>query len=130
MQLNHIGINIADAAEVQHFYQNVLEFLPERSFPIPRKISQMFFGIDVEAEAFIVKNKTLKLELFVYDEPLKSGYAHLCVEVDNREETVRKCAEKGYPVIRMKREKGDLLFIKDKAGNVFELKNKPHENLS
>ncbi len=130
MQLNHIGVNIANVAEVQHFYQHILKFLVERRFFVPRNISQMFFGIDAETEVFIVNKETLRLELFVYNEPLKSGYAHLCVEVDDREKTASKCAEQGYPVIRMKRDQGDLLFIKDKAGNVFELKNKPHENLS
>lgn len=130
MQLNHIGINIANDGEVQHFYQNILEFYPERSFPISREISKIFFDIDCETKAFIVKNKSLRLELFVYDKPLNTGYAHLCVEVENSEETVRKCTAKGYPVIRMKRENGNLLFVKDKAGNVFELKNMPDENLS
>ena len=130
MQLNHIGINIADAGEIHYFYQDILGFVPERSFPIPREISQMFFGIDGETTAFIIVNGTLRLELFVCNRPVKLGYAHLCIELENREETVLKCAASGYPVIRMKREKGDLLFVKDKAGNVFELKNKQHENLS
>ncbi len=130
MHLNHIGINIVDTGEIQHFYQDILGFYPERSFPINLEISKIFFDIKGETKAFIVKNKSLRLELFLYDKPINTGYAHLCVEVEDREETVRKSAANGYPVIRMKRESGDLLFVKDKAGNVFELKNKRHENLS
>ncbi|VAW28893.1 hypothetical protein MNBD_BACTEROID07-354 [hydrothermal vent metagenome] len=130
MQLNHIGINVANAGEIHRFYQDILGFLPQRSFPIPREIAQMFFGIDEATEAFILLKGTLMLELFVHDKPLESGFAHLCVEIENREDTARKCAAGDYPVIRMKRENGDLLFVKDKAGNVFELKEKPHENLS
>ncbi len=130
MQLNHIGINIVDTDEIQHFYQEILGFYPERSFPISTEISRMFFGLNGETKAFIVKNNSLRLELFVYDKPLNTGYAHLCVEVEHREKTARKCAAIGYPVIRMKREQGDLIFVKDKAGNVFELKNKLNENLS
>ena len=124
MQLNHIGINVANVGEIHHFYQDILGFLPERSFPIPREIAQMFFGIEEETEAFILSNGVLRLELFVYDKPITSGFAHLCIELENREETARKCAASGYPVMRKERENGDLLFIKDKAGNVFELKNK------
>jgi len=124
MQLNHIGINIADTDEVQKFYQDILGFLPERSFQISRTLSRMFFDIDGESEAFILRNAAFTLELFVYDKPVHSGYAHLCIEVEDREEIARMSMEEGYLVMRMKRERGDLLFVKDKAGNVFELKNK------
>lgn len=130
MQLNHIGLNISDADEVKHFYQDVLGLQPERVFEINRPISLTFFGINGETKAFIVKNEHLRLELFVFDVPLKTGYGHLCVAVADREQTVLKCEEKSYRVLRMKREKGDLLFVKDKAGNIFELKNIPNENLS
>jgi catechol 2,3-dioxygenase-like lactoylglutathione lyase family enzyme len=124
MQLNHVGINIARIGEIQHFYKNILGCVPERNFPVPLDISQQFFGIDNKTEAYIVRYEDMLLELFVYDKPLKTGYAHLCLEVKDREKIVRKCVEVGYPVMRKERENGDLLFIKDKAGNVFELKNK------
>ncbi len=124
MQLNHVGINITDASEIQHFYKNILGFVSERDFPITREISQLFFGIDNKTDAYIVQSEDLLLELFLYDKPLNTGYAHLCLQVKDREKIVRKCIEIGYPVTRKERENGDLLFIKDKAGNVFELKNK------
>jgi len=124
MQVNHIGLNISSEGEMSAFYCDILELQPDWSFAISSQISQKFFGIPDGTRAFMVKNEQLSLELFVYDKPLKTGYAHLCIEVDDREETARRCREKGYPVMRMEREKGDLLFVKDKAGNVFELKNK------
>ena len=124
MALNHIGINIADTHEIKYFYEDILEFVPENNFPVPLEISQQFFGIDNKTDAHIVQSEDLLLELFVYDKPLNTGYAHLCLEVKNREKIARKCIENGYPVMRKEREKGDLLFVKDKAGNVFELKNK------
>jgi catechol 2,3-dioxygenase-like lactoylglutathione lyase family enzyme len=130
MQLNHIGLNISDVSEVKHFYQDVLGLQLERGFDISRPVSQKFFGINGATKVFIVRNAHLRLELFVYDSPLKMGYGHLCVEVADREQTVLKCEEKLYRILRMKREKGDLLFVKDKAGNIFELKNMPDENLS
>lgn len=124
MQINHIGINIFDEKEIKAFYQHILELHLERNFEISRHISKKFFGIDNETRAFIVKNEQVTLELFAYDKPLSVGYAHLCIEMDDREKTVRKCEESSYPIMRMKREKGDLLFVKDKAGNIFELKNR------
>ncbi len=130
MRLNHIGLNIASVSEVQDFYQEILGLFSERDFAINQQIAQAFFGIDSETHAFIVRNEDLTLELFVYGKPISLGYAHLCVEVPDREKAVRKCVVKGYQVMRMKRENDDLLFVKDKAGNVFELKNIQYENLS
>ncbi len=124
MQVNHIGLNISCEGEVSAFYLDILELQANGSFTISRQISQKFFDIPDDTRVFMVKNEQASLELFVYGKPLKTGYAHMCIEVEDREETARRCHEKGYPVMRLKREKGDLLFVKDKIGNVFELKNK------
>lgn len=124
MRLNHIGINIIEESDIQGFYKDILAFKPEWDFALPTDISQQFFGINQETKVVVLKNETLKLELFVHHETLQCGYSHICIEVDDREETARKCLAGGYPVLRRKRENGDLLFIKDRSGNVFELKNK------
>jgi len=65
------------------------------------------------------------LELFVYAVAPGKGFPHICLEVTNREKIVTKCEQWHYPVLRTKRDdKPDLLFVQDKAGNLFELKNK------
>ncbi|MBD0777542.1 hypothetical protein HPE56_07040 [Maribacter sp. ANRC-HE7] len=44
------------------------------------------------------------------------------MEVEDRESISAKCVKSKYPVIRNKRiDKADILFVKDKAGNIFEL---------
>jgi catechol 2,3-dioxygenase-like lactoylglutathione lyase family enzyme len=124
MQLNHIGINIIEETDIQQFYLDILQFEPDWRFTLPDEISRQFFGISQEPKVVVLKNGQLKLELFVHEEPLTCGYSHLCIEVDDREEIARKCAAAGFPVLRKKRKQGDLIFIKDRSGNVFELKNK------
>jgi catechol 2,3-dioxygenase-like lactoylglutathione lyase family enzyme len=123
MRLNHIGLNISHAGEPNQFYQEILGFVPLHDFSLPKDISHLLFGIEEETKVFVLQNGQVKLELFLHHHPIAPGYAHLCLEMDDREETVRKGSASGYQVIRRKREKGDLLFIKDKSGNLFELKN-------
>jgi catechol 2,3-dioxygenase-like lactoylglutathione lyase family enzyme len=125
MQLNHIGLNISGESEVRNFYEAILGFEPVRDIPIPRTIAENFFHEQTETRAFLVKNGNLALELFLYGNANSTGFAHLCIETDDREKIARLCKKNGYPVMRMQREnKPDLLFIKDRQGNIFELKNK------
>jgi len=123
MQLNHIGINITDETDIQRFYEEILGFQRERDFSIAASIARQFFAIHREVKIFLLKKGQFKLELFVHDEPVRCGFSHLCIEVDNRETIIQQCKAKGFPVLRMKRENGDLIFIQDTSGNRFELKN-------
>ncbi len=124
MTLNHIALNITDRNEVRLFYRNILGFTVEYSFPIHQQTAHTIFHLPNETEATIVKKEGLTLELFLLNRQISNGFRHICLEVEQREEIVHKCLQNHYPVIRMERKKGDLLFVKDKSGNIFELKNK------
>ena len=123
MQLYHIGLNITDKKEVKDFYQDILGFAPERNFTLSAAMSKRFFGMEKETEVFLMKNGNLTLELFLNDKTTRNGYNHLCLAVKDREKTVSLCRTAGYPVQRLERENGDLIFVQDKAGNLFELKS-------
>ena len=131
MKLNHIGLNILNKNEVIDFYQDILGFHTEYHFDITEEIATIVFGIKNPAEVILCRKENLLLELFVYPENINQGFGHICLNVKNREDIVTKCNEKGYPVIRIKRSsKQDILFVKDKTNNLFELKNDTNENLS
>ena len=124
MKLLHIGLSIHSREELLDFYQNILDFHPDYHFDISLDLTTTVFGIEQQAEVYLYSNQSLQLELFVYPEKTIQGFAHVCIEVHDREMLAKKCELAGYPVIRKQREdKPDFLFIKDKAGNVFELKN-------
>lgn len=65
---------------------------------------------------------SLLLEIFVTTEQYKQGFKHICILIKNREELIEKTAQNSYKCIRIKRKKSDLIFIKDKGGNLFEIK--------
>ncbi|MCD6346279.1 MAG: hypothetical protein J7L96_02540, partial [Bacteroidales bacterium] len=74
-------------------------------------------------EVFLYKNDNLVLELFIHQEITTRGFAHICLEMADREKIVKKGEQTGYPITRIHRkDKPDILFIRDKAGNIFELK--------
>ena len=124
MKLLHIGLNIQGKEELVGFYQNILGFHPDYQFDLNPVLATNVFGIGRQAEVFIYKNDSIQLELFIYPEKINLGFTHICIEMNDREKIVKKCEQAGYPITRIERDdKPELLFIRDKAGNIFELKN-------
>jgi len=125
MKLSHIGLNIQSKEELVNFYQNILGFHPEYQFELPSVLATEIFELTGQTEVFLYKKENLIFELFVYPENTKMGFTHICIEVADRENIAKKSESAAYPVIRIQRnDKADILFIKDKAGNIYELKNK------
>lgn len=121
MKLNHIGLNISEVSEIDHFYTSVLKFWPNRKFEQTDVMSRTVFQRKSEGQVFRVQNAELIFELFLNEEKQTTGFQHICLEVSDRDHMAEKAKAFGYPVIRIEREPYDMLFIKDKAGNIFEL---------
>jgi len=124
MKLNHIALNIDSEGDVLNFYQNILGFQFQYSFEMTAELSKKLFNIEKNIQVINLKKNTFSLELFVHPSNTPKAYEHICIEVNNRELISTKCQKEKYPLIRIKRpNKHDLLFVKDRAGNTFELKN-------
>ena len=123
MRLNHIALNIHEKKELIDFYQNIFGFHPEYQLDLNLDLATKIFNIEKQSDVFLYKNDHMLLELFVYPESTTQGFAHICLEMTDREKIAQKAEQSGYPVTRIKRtDKPDILFIRDKAGNIFELK--------
>jgi catechol 2,3-dioxygenase-like lactoylglutathione lyase family enzyme len=125
MMLNHIGLNVVSENEIDTFYTGILGFVKEYDFELNNSLSGEIFGINKPVKSVLLKNEDLVLELFVYENSAKCGYNHVCIEIDNRHEIAGQCAKSGYEtVVKERAGKPDLIFVKDKSGNIFELKEK------
>jgi len=124
MQLNHIGLNIQSEEEIVNFYQNILGFHFEHQFDMPVELGNNIFGVNKQLKVFLYKKENILLELFVHSANRGNSCSHICFKIKDRDSIATKCEESNYQVIRIKRiEKADILFVKDKAGNIFELKD-------
>ncbi len=123
MKLNHVGLNVQSEGEIVDFYQNILGFHLEYQFDLPAEMCDKIFGVNKQIKVYSYKRDDIFLELFVYPvKPLK-GFLHTCLELEDRESIATKCEQSSYQVIRIERvDRPDILFVKDKAGNIFELK--------
>ena len=128
MKLEHIALTIEDAKEIKDFYIDILEMKEVKNFVLKKKLANKIFGINKDTSAFFLQKNDLFLEIFITNEKLKQGFDHFCLAIKDRETLVTKAQAQNYECIRIERDIFDLIFIKDKIGNIFEIKERNIEN--
>ena len=121
-KLEHIGLSVSDHKEIERFYTNVLGMKPVKNFVLRKDLAATIFEIDEEINVFLLQKDKVVFEVFITKEYRKQAFDHVCFSINNRENFINKVIKSGYKVIRIEREFFDLIFIKDKDGNIFEIK--------
>ncbi len=124
MILEHIAITISEERDVKDFYINILGMREVKAYVLNKILAQNIFGIQKDTNVFYLQKNNLFLEIFVTDEKLNQGFDHICLATKDRETFVTKAEAQNYECIRIKRDIFDLIFIKDKSGNIFEMKER------
>ncbi|MEA2014791.1 MAG: VOC family protein [Thermodesulfobacteriota bacterium] len=123
--LEHIGITINEMSDIQTFYKDLLGLEEVQSFDLNRDLSEKLFGISDVVPVTHLSSDDLFMEVFLTDRKQNPVYNHVCISVQDRDSLVRKAESMGFYVTQIERESGyDLIFIKDKSGNTFEIKSR------
>jgi len=124
MELEHIAFTITDYNEIKQFYREILGMNELRSFSLDKLLVRDIFGIEESTTVVQVQKDTLLLEIFITSEKCDHPYHHICLSTTHREEIVKRAMQQSYKCIRLKRQHSDMIFISDRSGNLFELKQK------
>jgi len=124
MKFEHIALSVSDQEEIENFYTNVLGMKQIKNFALRKDLSTKVFGINKETNVFHLQKDRIVFEIFVTTGYRKKAFDHVCISIKNREDFLNKALLHGYKVIRIERELFDLIFIRDKDGNTFEIKEK------
>jgi len=122
MKLEHIALSVSDYKEIEKFYTNVLGMKQIKNFVLRKELAANIFEINEEITVFLLQKDRVVFEIFITTEYRKQAFDHVCISIKNREEFINKVLLNGYKVIRIEREIFDLLFVKDKDENIFEIK--------
>lgn len=122
MKLEHVALSVMDQKEVEHFYQAILGMKVIRKFQLNKTMASDIFGIAEGPEVYLMQKDNVQFELFIARKMPEQSYAHVCISLPRREETVKKAEAGGYTFFRLEREHSDLIFIFDRSGNSFEIK--------
>ena len=121
--LRHIGIHIYDEDEIEHFYKNILRFEVVKSYPFYPEAAEKLFSTNEPVQVYRLQRFEVKLKVFVCPKPFNPGLSHLALEYWKAHELIEKAKNAGYAVIEFEKRPGKKgYFLKDKAGNIFEIK--------
>jgi len=119
---NHIGITINDSSEIKNFYVDILGLEIIKKFILLKNISTQIFNTEKETEVTVVGKKDFMAELFITGKNDHRNFQHVCIAVNDQKQVMQKAQKNNYPCTIIKRNTSDLVFIKDKSNNLFEIK--------
>ena len=122
MKLEHIALTISEPADIKDFYLDILGMKEVKNFVLNKVLANKIFGVNKEISVFLLQKDDISLEIFILHGQSKRSFEHICLAVNDREELVENCLKQNYECIRIERDLFDLIFLKDKSGNVFEIK--------
>ena len=122
MKLEHIALTINSHDEIINFYHNVLDMKTVKAFTLNSELANAIFNINMGVHVYLLKKGNLMLEVFVSPKKISHGFNHICISVSNRELFIQNAIKRKYEVIQIEREFNNLVFLKDKNGNAFEIK--------
>ena len=120
--MRHVALNYNEKEKADIFFTEILGLKLIKSFSLSKKLAEKIFNFSEEADVMFYGNENTYFEIFITKRTKNNIFEHVCIEIGNKEEFIRKC--KNYGLSPYFVDKGDkkLLFVKDFSGNLFEIK--------
>lgn len=121
--LQHIAIEIREK-DLEDFYIEILEGTIENQTILKEKDASDIFQVNKEVSVYFLIIQNITLELFVHETVDQESLQHFCIVHNDAFKIYQKAKEKKYWTFLRQKEHGSTYFIRDKNGNMFEIKNK------
>ena len=127
MRLNHVALVCGSEQNADVFYKDVLGLRKIKSFVLSNDLAHRIFGIDREYRVLVYGNDRFTAEIFLaaHHPGPDNSLEHVCLEVEDREDFVKRCESMHVEVNRIPKGDALLTFVKDHDGNLFEIKEAP-----
>jgi len=122
--LQHVALQYNDRKKAEIFFTKILGLTLKKTFIVSKELSNNIFGIKEEVIVDAYSNEKTYIEIFITKNQRKQGYEHIGLEIKNKEEFIKRCKKYDIEPIFVKKGERTLLFIKDYAENLFEIKEK------
>jgi len=134
MQILHVGLACRSEAESDRFYQDLLGLSKQEPKTLSRDLANAVFGVDRQLIMINYVGDDVRFEIFITDTAGDTArkipgdpsgpIAHTCLAVDDLEDFLTRCRALDVEVARIPRGNYTVTFIKDYAGNLFEVKDR------
>lgn len=93
-------------------------------FPINPDIMRTLFHAPVDCQARVYEAGNTRIEVFILEEPVPrpGPFHHLCLEVPDSKAIIKKAEKMGFEIRQYQRPDSEVVFIIDKDGNLYEIK--------
>ena len=120
--VQHVALQYNNRKKAETFFTKILGLPLTKTFTVPKELSDAIFKIKEETIVDVYSNEKAYFEIFITKIQTNHGYEHIGIEINDKEEFIKLC--KNYDIEPIFVEKGEktLLFVKDYAGNLFEIK--------
>lgn len=120
--INHIALCANSDEDANEFFSVLLDIPFVRKFNISKELAYKIFKIMDDVTVLVYENKNLKFEIFITESNYNKIFNHICLEIDNKDNLIKKCKENNIIYFYVDKEDKKLLFLKDNFGNLFEIK--------
>ena len=120
--LQHIALEITKD-DLTDFYVAILGGKIVNHSVLKAEDALQIFAIQRAVEVHYVEIEEIVYELFIYHDSARITFNHNCLKIDNAFGVFKQAQQNNYWTHLRARNGKETYFIKDKNGNMFELKN-------
>ena len=126
MLLKHVALVCSSENNSDKFYRDLLGLEKKATKVLPKALSRQIFNLVAEYTIVNYADNTIHFEIFLdkQGDAHKNRLAHICLEVDDLSEFLKKCRSLGTHTRQIPKENGVITFITDFDGNLFEIKER------
>ena len=124
MILRHVALICSSEKNSDRFFKNLFGLEKSTQKTLPPSLSRTIFNVDGELQIINYTSEDIHFEIFIADdsERIVNPIAHVCIEIDDLETFLKKCAELDVNVCQIPKNNRTLTFVRDDDGNLFEIK--------
>ena len=122
--LDHIAVTYTNKEQATRFFRDVLELSHVKSFELSASLSQAIFAYPEEVMVEVFANDVMKVEVFITDRKAMFSFHHFGLSVPDKQRFIDRCHSHGLKPFTVRKGTKDLLFVRDEAGNLYEIKEK------
>lgn len=127
MKIEHIALASNSEKESDEFFIDLLGLEKIKKFTVSNDKMAQFFNVNENHSFIRYEKNNISIEVIITNkmEKVKDKFTHSCIVVEDGVKLLEKAAAMGYETTKLPRvnNEGYYLFLKDKFGNLFEIKS-------
>lgn len=124
VSVQHVAVECISQEHADRFFSLVLGLPKVKSSLLSEELTEEIFKIRTEVRFDFYDNGTTRFEVFITQQPVTRGFAHVCITVDDKKSFISRCEQQGLTPFFVQKGDKELLFVRDFSGNLFEVLEK------